>query len=94
VKVCAAEDIPLFEGRRTRIESSYVGVFHAEDGFYAIGDVCPHIGGPLSDDIVAGTEVSCPGLLQIRREMVRRTALNVSEKLASPVLGSLGSWSV
>jgi anthranilate phosphoribosyltransferase len=28
------------------------------------------------------------GLLQLRREMVRRTALNVSEKLVSPVLGS------
>jgi anthranilate phosphoribosyltransferase len=28
------------------------------------------------------------GLLQIRREMVRRTALNVSEKLVSPVPGS------
>jgi nitrite reductase (NADH) small subunit len=60
VKVCAAEDIPRFEGRRTRIKSSYVGVFHAEDGFYAIGDVCPHRGGPLSDESVAGTEVSCP----------------------------------
>jgi anthranilate phosphoribosyltransferase len=28
------------------------------------------------------------GLLQLRREMVRRTALNVSEKLVSPVSGS------
>ena len=60
VKACAAEDIPPFEGRRIKIEGSYVGVFHTGEGFYAIGDVCPHLGGPLSDGIVAGTEVSCP----------------------------------
>jgi nitrite reductase (NADH) small subunit len=60
VKVCAAEDIPPFEGRRTKIEGFYVGVFHTEEGFYAIGDICPHLGGPLSDGILAGTEVSCP----------------------------------
>lgn len=60
VEVCAAEDIPLFEGRRTKIKGYYVGVFRTEEGFYAIGDACPHLGGPLSDGIVAGTEVSCP----------------------------------
>jgi nitrite reductase (NADH) small subunit len=60
VKVCAAEDVPLFEGRRAKIKGSYVGVFCTEEGFYAIGDVCPHMGGPLSDGLVAGTEVSCP----------------------------------
>ena len=60
VKACAVKDIPLFEGRRTRIKGFYVGVFHTEEGFYAIGDICPHSGGPLSDGIIAGTEVSCP----------------------------------
>ena len=60
IKVCTVEDIPLLEGRRTKIEGFYVGVFHTEEGFYAIGDVCPHMGGPLSDGLVARTEVSCP----------------------------------
>lgn len=60
VEVCATEDIPLFEGRRTKVKGYYVGVFRTEEGFYAIGDACPHLGGPLSDGIVAGTEVSCP----------------------------------
>lgn len=60
IRVCATEDIPLLEGRRTRINGFYVGVFRTEEGFYAISDVCPHLGGPLSDGIVAGTEVSCP----------------------------------
>ena len=69
VKVCETEDIPLFEGRRTKIKGLYVGVFRTEDGFYAIGDVCPHMGGPLSDGIIAGTEVSCP--LHNRRVMLK-----------------------
>jgi nitrite reductase [NAD(P)H] small subunit len=60
VRVCAVEDVPPFEGRRTQVEGFYVGIFHTEEGFYAIGDVCPHLGGPLSDGILAGTEVSCP----------------------------------
>ncbi len=60
VRVCAVEDVPPFEGRRTQVEGFYMGVFHTEEGFYAIGDVCPHLGGLLSDGILAGTEVSCP----------------------------------
>jgi nitrite reductase (NADH) small subunit len=37
-----------------------VAVFNTEEGFFAIGDVCPHMGGPLSDGDVAATTVSCP----------------------------------
>ena len=69
VEVCATEDVPLFEGRRTKIKGVYVGVFRTEEGFYAIGDACPHMGGPLSDGIIAGTEVSCP--LHNRRVALR-----------------------
>lgn len=69
VEVCTAEDIPLFEGRRTKIKGFYMGVFPTEEGFKAISDVCPHMGGPLSDGIVAGMEVSCP--LHNRRVALR-----------------------
>ncbi len=60
VEVCAEEDVPRLEGRRIVIEGFYIGVFNTEEGFYAIGDVCPHKGGPLSDGDVAATTVSCP----------------------------------
>ena len=60
VEVCAKDDVPRLEGRRVVIEGFYVGVFNTERGFYAIGDVCPHKGGPLSDGDVAATTVSCP----------------------------------
>ena len=60
VEVCAEEDIPHLEGRRVVVNGFYVAVFNTEEGFFATGDVCPHMGGPLSDGDVAATKVSCP----------------------------------
>jgi nitrite reductase (NADH) small subunit len=37
-----------------------VAVFNTEEGFFATGEVCPHMGGPLSDGNIAATTVSCP----------------------------------
>lgn len=58
--VCRAEDVPLLEGRRVEVYGFYIAVFNTEKGFYAVGDVCPHLGGPLSDGEVAGETVACP----------------------------------
>lgn len=60
VEVCAVEDVPELEGRRVVVNGFYVAVFNTEEGFFATGDVCPHMGGPLSDGDVAATTVSCP----------------------------------
>ena len=60
VEVCAENDVPHLEGRRVVINGFYVAVFNTEEGFFATGEVCPHMGGPLSDGDVAATTVSCP----------------------------------
>lgn len=60
VEACAEDDVPYLEGRRVVINGFYVAVFNTEEGFFAIGEVCPHMGGPLSDGDVAATTVSCP----------------------------------
>jgi nitrite reductase (NADH) small subunit len=60
VEVCAENDIPRLEGRRVVVNGFYVAIFNTEEGFFAIGDVCPHMGGPLSDGDIAATTVSCP----------------------------------
>lgn len=60
VEVCAEDDVPYLEGRRVVINGFYVAIFNTEEGFYATGEVCPHMGGPLSDGDVAATTVSCP----------------------------------
>lgn len=60
IEVCATRDVPRLEGRRVVVEGFHIGVFNTEEGFFAVGDVCPHQGGPLSDGDVAATTVSCP----------------------------------
>ena len=60
VEVCAEDDVPYLEGRRVVINGFYVGIFNTEEGFYAISEVCPHMGGPLADGDIAATTVSCP----------------------------------
>ncbi|QIN79196.1 Rieske 2Fe-2S domain-containing protein [Rubrobacter marinus] len=59
-RVCAEDDVPFLEGRRVEVGGFYVGVFNTEEGFYAVYDVCPHRGGPLSDGDVAAATVTCP----------------------------------
>ena len=59
-RVCAEDDVPFLEGRRVEVGGFYIGVFNTEEGFYAVYDVCPHRGGPLSDGNVAATTVTCP----------------------------------
>ncbi|WP_119070179.1 nitrite reductase small subunit NirD [Rubrobacter indicoceani] len=59
-RVCKTEDIPLLEGRRVVVGGFYVALFNTEEGFYATGDICPHLGGPLSDGEVAVKTVVCP----------------------------------
>ena len=60
VRVCGQGDIPFLEGRRVDVDGFYIGVFNTEEGFFAVYDVCPHQGGPLSDGDVAATTVTCP----------------------------------
>ncbi len=60
VEVCAEDAVPYLEGWRVVINGFYVGIFNTEEGFYAIGEVCPHMGGPLADGDIAATAVSCP----------------------------------
>lgn len=60
VEVCAVDDVPHLEGRRVVVNGFYVAVFNTEEGIFATGEVCPHMGGPLSDGNIAATTVSCP----------------------------------
>lgn len=58
--VCAVEDVPLREGRVVRIDGRRIAVFRTDSGWYAIDDVCTHMGGPLCDGMVADDSVACP----------------------------------
>jgi NAD(P)H-dependent nitrite reductase small subunit len=59
-RVCGVEDVPLHEGRAVRVDGRRVAVFRTDSGWHAVDDVCSHMGGPLSDGMVAEDSVSCP----------------------------------
>ena len=60
LRVGRADDVPLLEGRAVSIGGRRVAVFRTEEGFFALGAICPHAGGPLADVIVADSCVTCP----------------------------------
>ena len=60
VNVCSIDQLPVGEARAVEIKGKLVAVFHRPDGFHAIDDVCPHMGGPLSQGEIEGDVVTCP----------------------------------
>jgi nitrite reductase (NADH) small subunit len=61
IDVGAVTDIPLRGARRMPSPKGDVAIFRAGDGkVFALRDVCPHKGGPLSQGIVHGHAVACP----------------------------------
>lgn len=60
IEICAADDVPRLEGRRIVVRDCHIGIFNTDEGFYAISDVCPHMGGPLHDGMVENCVVACP----------------------------------
>ena len=55
------QDIPAGEGRTYAVDGEMIAVFRLRDGSVrAVGAVCPHLGGPLSDGQVDLTQVVCP----------------------------------
>ncbi|MBX3440827.1 MAG: Rieske 2Fe-2S domain-containing protein [Planctomyces sp.] len=58
--VARVGEIPKGEGRPYPVNGRIVGVFHVDDGYFAINDFCPHMGASLSSGYVEGTTVYCP----------------------------------
>lgn len=60
IRIAHCDDIPLREGRAVVAGNREVAVFNLGDHFLAVGNRCPHKGGPLADGIVSGATVVCP----------------------------------
>lgn len=56
------DDSELAEGQMRRVDRNGARILLARRGgqVYAIAEVCPHLGGPLSEGKFEGTEVTCP----------------------------------
>ena len=60
IRITRAENIPLREGRAVKVGEEEIAIFNLGDRYLAVGNRCPHRGGPLADGIVAGQTVVCP----------------------------------
>ena len=60
ITVARASELPVGTSRVVRLEDQPVAVFHLEDGWYAIDDVCTHDGGPVAEGRLEGCIIECP----------------------------------
>jgi nitrite reductase/ring-hydroxylating ferredoxin subunit len=60
IKVASVGDVPAGKGIGVEAGGERIALFRLDDTYYAIGDTCPHRGGPLSDGMIDGTTVTCP----------------------------------
>jgi nitrite reductase (NADH) small subunit/3-phenylpropionate/trans-cinnamate dioxygenase ferredoxin subunit len=59
-RVCRVGDLRDGEAIAAEVGGKLVAVFRVGEGYYAIDDVCPHMGGALSEGQVEGGIVTCP----------------------------------
>lgn len=61
IEIGKLSDIPQRGARCINTPIGRIAIFRtAKDDVYAIEDRCPHKGGPLSQGIVHGAQVTCP----------------------------------
>ena len=61
IEICSIDDIPIRGSRIVALPAGEIALFRtAEDEVFALGNRCPHAGGPLSQGIVHGHVVTCP----------------------------------
>jgi len=60
VRVASTSEIPEGKMRKVIVGSQQILVANVKGKYYAIGNVCTHLGGPLDKGILEGHEVECP----------------------------------
>ncbi len=55
--VCRTSDIAVGEAKCFKVNGKMIGVYHLQEGYYAIDDPCPHAGaslvrGRLAEDVI------------------------------------------
>ena len=61
VEIAKLDEIPRLGARVLKTDTMDIAVFRtATDEVFALRDLCPHKGGPLSQGIIHGATVTCP----------------------------------
>jgi nitrite reductase/ring-hydroxylating ferredoxin subunit len=60
VRVIAVSDLPEGRGTEVAVKGKPVALYNVGGSFHAIGNTCPHRGGPLGLGFLESREVTCP----------------------------------
>ena len=60
IKISETKDIQSSQMKAVDVNGERICVANVEGKYYAIGNVCTHMGGPLAEGKLEGFEVECP----------------------------------
>ena len=60
VKVAKKSEIPDDTGKCVEVNGKEIALFKVDDKVYAMYQICPHAGGPMSEGGINGKLVTCP----------------------------------
>jgi nitrite reductase (NADH) small subunit/3-phenylpropionate/trans-cinnamate dioxygenase ferredoxin subunit len=60
VTVAQKEEIPVGQSKTVCVGTKLISIFHIGEEFFAIDDVCPHMGASLGQGTVHNLIVTCP----------------------------------
>jgi len=60
VQVATTHELSPGQGKLVEVNQKRIALFNTGGQFYAIDDICPHRGGPLSEGELEGETVVCP----------------------------------
>jgi nitrite reductase/ring-hydroxylating ferredoxin subunit len=60
VKVAETKDIQSSNMRPIDLDGERVGIVNVDRSYYAIGNICTHLGGSLNEGKLEGYDVECP----------------------------------
>jgi 3-phenylpropionate/trans-cinnamate dioxygenase ferredoxin component len=60
VKVAETKDIQPTQMKAVKVAGEDICVANVDGKYYAIGNICTHVGGPLDQGTLEGYQVECP----------------------------------
>src|SRR3989442_10697163 len=60
IKVATTDEIAPGQAKLVEVGGSEIALFNVGGSYHAIDNTCTHVGGPLCEGEIAGTEVTCP----------------------------------
>lgn len=60
IKIATTEEIPSGQAKLVEVNGNEIALFNIGGQFHAIDNNCTHVGGPLCEGEISGSEVTCP----------------------------------